>query len=130
MKLKTGKGNILIMDDEQVVREVLEELLVHFGYDVDAVDEGKKALEKYLAAKENGEAYDVVILDLTVPGGMGGKDVVRELLAIDPQVKTIAISGYSDEPIVADFKKFGFSATAIKPFVIEELSETLAKLTS
>ena len=129
MTFTPGAGRILVMDDEPVVREVLRDLLVLLGYEVDAVNEGKKALDRYRAAIEEGQPYDVVILDLTVPDGMGGRETLAQLLSFDPQVKTIAISGHSDVPNVAEYAELGFSATAFKPFDMQALSETLATLT-
>jgi DNA-binding NarL/FixJ family response regulator len=75
-----------------------------------------------------GQPFDVVIMDLTIPGGMGGKEAIKKLLEIDPKVKAIVSSGYSTDPVMADFRSYGFSGVAVKPYNIEELSEILDKV--
>ena len=86
------------MDDEEMVREVLGRILSRLGYEVDFASDGSQAIEKFVQAKETDQPFAAVILDLTVPGGMGGKEAMEKLLKIDPQVKAIVSSGYSDDP--------------------------------
>ncbi len=120
-----GKGKILVMDDEEIVREVLGAMLLSIGYEVEYATSGEEAVELYRVAKGSGEPFDAVILDLTIPGGMGGKKAIHGLLKIDPGVKAIVSSGYSHDPVMADFREYGFSGVAAKPYKIKQLSETL-----
>jgi len=122
-----GTGKILIMDDEASLRKIAGKMLKSIGYKPEFAKEGNEAIEMFKAAKEAGKPYEAVILDLTVPGGMGGKDTVKELLAIEPEVKTIVSSGYSDDPVLADFKKYGFKSMLPKPFEPQSLSKALNK---
>lgn len=124
-ELMAGKGKILVMDDEPIIREVLGKMLLTMGYEVDSAQDGAKALELYTRAQDTGDPFVVVILDLTVPGGMGGKEVMAELLKIDPQVKAIVSSGYSDDPLMADFQSYGFTDVIAKPYRISELGKVL-----
>jgi PAS domain S-box-containing protein len=124
-ELLVGTGKILVMDDEEMVREVLGRLLVRLGYEPEFARDGGEAIELFVQAQRSGQAFASVILDLTVPGGMGGKETMARLLEIDPQVKAIVSSGYSDDPIMADFQKYGFSGVIAKPYKISELGKIL-----
>lgn len=121
----TGQGRILIMDDEDIVLDVLRNMLIRIGYEVISARDGSEALEKYRRAQSNGQPFGVVILDLTVPGGLGGKETLEQLKRIDPQVKAIVSSGYSDNPIMADYEKYGFYGVISKPYRIPELSKII-----
>ncbi len=127
-KTVAGRGRILLMDDEEVVLNTGEQVLKHLGYEVSLAKDGFEAIELYQKARESGEPYDVVILDLTVPGEMGGKEAIRRLVEIDSGVKGIVSSGYSNDPVMTDFRRYGFCAVIPKPYRIEELSETLLKV--
>jgi CheY-like chemotaxis protein len=120
-----GRGRILVMDDEEMVREVLGKMLTQLGYEAEMAKDGAEAIQTFAKAKESGRPFDMAILDLTVPGGMGGKESAAELLKINPQIKAIVSSGYSDDPIMADFKKYGFVNVIAKPYRILKLSEIL-----
>jgi len=124
-KLLCGKGKILIMDDEAMVREVLGKMLLSLGYEVAFAENGTEAIEVLSHSEESGDPFAAAILDLTIPGGMGGKEAMASLLKINPQVKAIASSGYSDDPVMADFKKYGFSAVLAKPYKVSELGKIL-----
>ena len=113
------------MDDEEMVSEILGRMLEHMGYEVDFASDGSQALEKFVKAKEAGQPFDAVILDLTIPGGMGGKEAMAGLLKIDPRVKGIVSSGYSDDRIMAEFQKNGFSGVIAKPYRMLELGKIL-----
>jgi len=123
-----GKGKILLMDDDQVIRDVTFEVLSLLEYDVRSVQDGAAALGLYKQEKEAGAPFDLVILDLFVPKGLGGKDTIALLKAYDPLVKAIVSSGYSDDPAVEDFAQYGFSGRLIKPYKISDLQNTLEGL--
>jgi PAS domain S-box-containing protein len=125
-----GEGRILIMDDDAQVRGVGAEILSRLGYTVDAAAEGSRAVEMYREALESGDPYAAVILDLTVPGGMGGEKTVAKLAEMDPEVKAIVSSGYSDNPIMAGYRKWGFSGVVLKPYTVTELSSALSAVLS
>jgi CheY-like chemotaxis protein len=116
------------MDDEEVVRTVAEELLHELGHDVVCTEHGDAAVDAYRRAKDAGRPFDIVILDLTIRGGMGGSETMVRLRAIDPEVRAIVSSGYSDDEIVSDFRKQGFRAFLKKPYDLSALRETLAPL--
>jgi two-component system cell cycle sensor histidine kinase/response regulator CckA len=120
-----GKGKILLMDDEELVRKVAGEMLEVLGYDVEFARDGTAAIELYEKAKRSAQPFEVIILDLTVPGGMGGKETIRKLIEIDPGTKAIVSSGYSNDPVMAEFGKYGFRAVVAKPYKIEELGQIL-----
>lgn len=113
------------MDDEEHVRKVTTTMLAYLGYEPRTARDGDEALELYKNAKESGHPFDVVILDLTIPGGKGGKKTIKELLAFDPAVKAIVSSGYSNDPVMADYRAHGFSGIAVKPYKVGELSVAL-----
>src|SRR5208282_6736226 len=119
----SGKGSVLVMDDEEVVRNVAGEMLKMLGYQVEFAVDGTEAIELYKKAKAAGGPFDVVLMDLTIHGGMGGKEAITKLKEIDPGVKAIVSSGYSTDPIMADFRKYGFSGVITKPYKVQELSK-------
>ncbi len=123
-----GSGKVLIMDDEEIVRDVAGEMLKSIGYEVEFAVDGEESIDLYKKAKESGQPFDAVIMDLTIPGGMGGKEAIKRLTIIDPEVKAIVSSGYSNDPIMADYKGYGFSGVIVKPYKIKELSEELNKV--
>ena len=116
------------MDDEKLILGLIMKILTHLGYQVDTAMDGKQAISMYKKAKLSDSAYDVVILDLTVPGGMGGKETIKKLLQIDPDVKAIVSSGYSDDRIITDHKKYGFINAIKKPYNATKLGEVLHKV--
>ncbi len=121
-----GQARILVMDDQQSVREVAGRMLKRIGYqDIEFAADGAKAIKLYKAALESGHAFSLAILDLTIAGGMGGIMTVRELLRIDPSVKAIVSSGYTDDPVIAKYKEYGFSGMVAKPYTIEELGQAV-----
>jgi len=116
------------MDDEADILMLAGEMLKSMGYDVETAKEGGEAVERYKAVKGTDKAFNVVIMDLTVPEGMGGKECIRRLKELDPQVKAIVSSGYSLDPVMANFREFGFSGVIPKPYVIEELGRVLREV--
>ena len=115
-----GNGKILVMDDDDAVRSVVSRLLKGYGYKVECAASGNETIREYKEAYGNGEAFDAVIVDLTIPGGMGGKETIRLLKEFDPTVKAIVSSGYSNDPIMANFREHGFMGVIVKPFNIED----------
>lgn len=121
----TGKGRILIMDDEEILRQVIGEMLTFLGFRISCARDGDEAIGLYVKAKEAGDPFDVVIMDLTIPGGMGGREAVQKLMEIDPAARAVVASGYCNDPVMANFADYGFKAVVAKPFSIEELAEAL-----
>jgi PAS domain S-box-containing protein len=119
---------VLVMDDEEMLRRVARQMLKRLGYRAKTVKDGLEAIDAVLKQKRTGKPFDMVILDLTIKGGMGGKQTVQELLKIDPDIKTIVSSGYFDDPVISRFEEYGFMGTIIKPYKIGNLKETLEKL--
>jgi CheY-like chemotaxis protein len=121
-------GKILVMDDEEIIRKMLKNMLSLAGYTVELSSDGDEALGKYQQAKKAGDPFSAVIMDLTIPGGMGGKEAVQKLLEIDPNVTAIVSSGYATDPIMSDYKAYGFKAVIAKPYSSKQLQETLSGL--
>jgi PAS domain S-box-containing protein len=120
-----GEGRILVMDDEEMIRKLAGELLSFLGYEVDFAINGSEAVERYRKALNSNKPFDAVILDLTVKGGMGGKETIQKLLKIDPQVIGILSSGYCNDPEITDYGRYGFSGVVTKPYTMGELGEKL-----
>jgi len=116
------------MDDEEMIRSVASELLTSLGHEVACAASGAAALEAYQAARDAGTPFDLVILDLTIKGGMGGIETLRKLAEIDRDVKAIVSSGYSDDDALSNYRKQGFRAFLQKPYNMEELQRTLNPL--
>ncbi|RZN40376.1 MAG: response regulator [Methanosarcinales archaeon] len=116
---------ILVMDDETDIRNLVGDVLTHFGHNVEFASDGAAAIKLYQSAVDSEKPFNVVIMDLTIPGGVGGKEAIKELLEIDPDVRAIVSSGYSNDPIMADFKSYGFKGVVAKPYEIRELVNTL-----
>ncbi len=125
MKLVTGKAKILLMDDEQTIVQLTQEMLSMLGHHVDVANEGTQAVEIYQRALRTSQPYDLLIVDLTVPRGMGGKEVIEILGKSDPKIKAIVSSGYSNDPIMANYKHHGFTGVVSKPYTVQELCKAV-----
>jgi len=122
------KGKILILDDEEMVGEIACQMLAHLGYQGVHVKDGVEAVAEYVRTFEAGTPYDLVIMDLTIPGGMGGKEAVTRILAADPGARALVSSGYSTDPIMTNYSEYGFVGVIKKPFDLATISETLQAL--
>lgn len=120
-----GVGSVLIMDDEDMIRDMASEMLKELGYQVTSCADGDEAIALYKEAKEAGNPFSAVIMDLTIPGGMGGKEAAERILELDPSASLIVSSGYSNDPVVSDFTSHGFCATVLKPYSLSELARVL-----
>lgn len=124
----TGQGRILIMDDQESILKMVGRMLNNMGYETELAMDGSEAIEKYREAWQGQKPFDLVILDLTVPGGMGGAKTLPELLKINPGVKAVVSSGYSNDPIMANYEDYGFCGVVPKPYTKAQLAEALNKI--
>lgn len=118
-------GKVLVMDDDEAIRSLVADLLSMMGYEIAVARDGTECIALYEAALAEGAPYSVVILDLTVPGGMGGEEAIKRLLEIDPSVTAIVSSGYSDAPIMSEYRRYGFRGVISKPYDVNELLAVL-----
>ncbi|MDX2435374.1 MAG: response regulator [Desulfobacterales bacterium] len=116
------------MDDEQMVRAIAKEMLMELGHEVELSENGKEAIKLYMEAINTNNKFDIVIMDLTIPGGMDGKEAVQEILNLNPDAKVIVSSGYSNDPVMANFKGYGFCSAIAKPYQLQELSKVINQL--
>ncbi len=121
--LVTGSGKILVIDDEEMVRSITGSILREAGYEVEYARNGNEAIELYTQARASGCSFDLVIMDLTIPGGMGGQETIKELRALYPDVKAIVSSGYSNDPVMAEWEKYGFKGVVTKPYTMQDLTK-------
>ena len=126
--LKGKSATVVIMDDEQPVREIAMLMLEKLGHVALEATNGEELIELYGTRQQSDQPIDIILMDLTVPGGMGGKDAMREILAIDPDVRAIVSSGYSNNPVMADYKKYGFKAAVVKPFLLDDLRKAIEEV--
>jgi len=117
---------ILVMDDQEVIRTMAALMLERLGYVAETAAHGLEAIELYQQAGAAGRPFDLTIMDLTVPGGMGGQEAVQRLLAIDPKARVVVSSGYSSDPIMADYAAHGFAGCLPKPYNLKELNRVVS----
>jgi CheY-like chemotaxis protein len=126
--MQSGTERLLVMDDEAALRKLLEAVLKKLGYQVETARDGAEAIALCENAKACGRGFDAVLLDLTVRGGMGGVEAAAKLKELDPALKLIVSSGYSDAPVIADFRKYGFDDVIPKPWKIAEVSQVFRRV--
>ncbi len=124
----SARGRVLFMDDKEIVRNAVGEVLQALGYEAVCTEEGEETLELYRRALDAGKPFDVVVLDLTVVRGMGGREAIEKLLEIDPLAKVVVSSGFPNDPVMVDHSRYGASAAIIKPYNSSELDKVLAKV--
>jgi CheY-like chemotaxis protein len=123
---KTVAERILLMDDEETVREITGQILTHLGYEVELASNGDEAVSLFTQAESEGRPFSQVLLDLTIRGGMGGFKTLQKLREINPSVRAVIVSGYTNDPVVEFFNMHGFNASLTKPFTIKQLQMALA----
>jgi two-component system, cell cycle sensor histidine kinase and response regulator CckA len=128
VKKTASHARIMVMDDDEMIRDIAKRVLDHLGYTAVLAADGQEALRLYQEHRKAGTPIDLIIMDLTIPGGMGGKETIKELLAIDPHAKVIVASGYSNDPVMANYRDYGFSAMLSKPFDVQELTTEIEKV--
>ncbi len=126
--VESGSERLLVMDDDAALRILFKAVLSQLGYDVQTAEDGAEALALYETAKASGESFDAILLDLTIPGGMGGMEAAARFKELDPTLKLIVSSGYSDDPVMSHFAEYGFDAVILKPWTVKEMSEVLRRV--
>lgn len=130
LAVRSGCGRILIVDDEAPIRRLLSDMLEMCGYACEVATDGHEALNIFEHARSEGQPFQAVLLDLTIPGGMGGTETLRRLKDLDPQIRAIVMSGYSNDPVLAHYQEYGFHARITKPFKLRELGEIMYQVLS
>jgi CheY-like chemotaxis protein len=126
--LSLPPAHLLVLDDEEILRDLLRDMLAMLGITAAFAADGKDAIQQYTVAQTAGRAFDAVIMDLTIPGGMGGKETAQALLQLEPQIKMIVSSGYATDPVLAEYRDYGFMARLAKPYRFAELKAVLARV--
>lgn len=123
-----GSGSILVMDDEVMILDMVSNMLEILGYEATAAENGTETIHLYRSAMEAGNRFSAVIMDLTIPGNMGGREAAERILSLDPQACLIVSSGYSNDPIMSDFRQYGFQGAVTKPYNVKQISQVLNTL--
>jgi two-component system cell cycle sensor histidine kinase/response regulator CckA len=126
--MQTGSGRLLVMDDDEALRDLSKAVLTTLGYEVQTAGDGAEAVALYEKTKAAGKGFDAVLLDLTVTGGIGGLEAAAMLKQLDPSARLIVSSGYSDAPVMSHFAEYGFDAVILKPWTVKEMSEVLRRV--
>ena len=129
-KTAVKAARVMVMDDEQMVRNLTQSQLSTLGHEAILVEDGEEAINTYQELQDTNTPVDLVIMDLTIPGGMGGQEAARKLLQLAPEAKIIVASGYSNDPVMANYREYGFCAAVAKPFDLAELSEGIDSVLS
>jgi two-component system, cell cycle sensor histidine kinase and response regulator CckA len=116
------------MDDDEMIREIASSMLTHLGYEVTTCVSGEEAIELYKTSMDSGVPFLVVIMDLTIPGGLGGKQAAEQILFLFPKACLVVSSGYSNDPIMSNYREYGFSAAIAKPYNIHNFKEVLGSV--
>ncbi len=127
-KALAGHGKILVMDDDEMIQDITCAMLTKLGYEVEVAGNGKEAVDLFRNAREAQAPFDAVLMDLTIPGGMGGEEAIGHLKALDQDVKAIVSSGYTDDPIMVNYRDYGFSGVVVKPYNFQKLSAVLQQV--
>lgn len=122
-----GKGRILVLDDEEPIRKIVTQMLRKLGYEAETVGDGQQALERCRAGRQANRSFDVAIMDLTVPGGMGGQQALAPLRTIEPGIAAIVSSGYSHDKVLANAHALGFDGVLAKPYDLHQLAQVLSE---
>lgn len=128
MQTKEQRKKILVMDDEDMVGEIACQMLEYLGFDAVWVANGEEAVKEYTNPRNGEKGYDAIIMDLTIPGGMGGEEAVGAILAFDPAARVFVSSGYSNDPVMLNFRKHGFTGAIAKPFDLAAMQRILYSL--
>jgi len=118
-------GKIMVMDDDEMIRTMTGAMLARMGFESEFAVNGEEAVKLYKKNLSTGDQFDLIIMDLTIPGGMGGEDTVKEILALNPKVKVLVASGYSYDPIMANYADFGFCGAIVKPYQMQDLNSAI-----
>ncbi len=122
---QSTSASIMVMDDDEMIRDLLTEQIGQLGHEVIVVEDGEQAIEKYRVTHENNVAIDLTIMDLTIPGGMGGAEAARNILNFDPDARIVVASGYSNDPVMSNYAEYGFYDAIIKPFDLTLLKKCI-----
>jgi len=125
-----GSARILVMDDDRKIRSVVERFLKSIGFEAVTASNGSESVQRYRTEREAGTPFDAVIMDLTVQGGMGGREAMEQLLTIDPSVRAIVSSGYCNDPVMANYREYGFQAVLAKPYQLNDLQQVIHRVVS
>jgi len=126
--VRVGSGRVLVMDDDDVVSRAAVRILTTLGYTCDVAPDGHRALALYETARVSGRPFDAMIMDLTIPSGMGGEEALQKLRSVDPDARATVSSGYSNDPVMADHARYGFDGILVKPYTVVAVAEALASV--
>ncbi len=126
--MRKGKGRVLFMDDEKIIRDLAGRIFPLIGFEIVFAEDGEEAIKIYTDSIGSGKKFDLVVLDLTIPGGLGGKETVRRIKKLDPKAVAIVVSGYANDPVIGAYRDYGFDGVVKKPFTPEEFSREIERV--